>query len=393
MGNLTWRGLALVLLLTGCGRSEFEALREEVQGLGPDPVALTASSVSAGVYHTLIVRDNVIYGTGTNANGQLAGATGGTTFVRVDDSRTWVTAKAGDSHSCALDNTGVVYCWGDNAKGQLGVGDVDARSTPTAVSLPGTVRELDARHETSCAIVSPNDLYCWGYNEENGMGLPELFQNQLSPRKIDAVAGTGYRTVGVAQGHLCAIATTGELFCSGRNTEHQVSSDANAQFGALTKVGTATDWWTVNGTIATTCGLRGGTQGVSGELWCMGANDNGQLGQGNFAEQVDLVRVGGTRLFSKSATGVLHTCAIDSGGVLACWGRNVEGQLGTGGPPADSPVVTDVATGMSQLVIGRLDTIALSTSGEVHSAGTNDTGQLGLGDLVNRNVFTQVFVP
>ncbi len=390
MGALPKRGLALVLLLTACGRSEFEALRENPE---PDLVPFTASSISAGVYHTLVVRDNVIYGSGSNAFGQLAGAPGGSTFTRIDDSRTWAVVKAGDSHSCALDTTGVVFCWGDNIKGQLGVGDFNPRATPTAVALPGVVRELDARHETSCAILTDDQLYCWGYNEENGLGLPVLFENQASPVKIDPVAGTGYRTVGVGQGHLCAIPTTGELYCSGRNTEHQVSRSDNIQLGVLTLVDNGTDWWSVNATIATTCALRGGTAGIAGELWCMGVNDAGQLGQDDFATYSAPVRVGGTRSFAKVATGVLHTCAIDAADVLTCWGRNLEGQLGIGEPSADSPAVNDIAGGMRQLSIGRLDTVVLNSRGELLGAGSNESGQLGLGDGINRSTFTPVLVP
>lgn len=38
-------------------------------------------------------------------------------------------AAAGD-FSCALDNTGQVWCWGSNRSGQLGDGTTTRRSTP-----------------------------------------------------------------------------------------------------------------------------------------------------------------------------------------------------------------------------------------------------------------------
>ena len=39
-------------------------------------------------------------------------------------------------HTCALLNTGLVYCWGDNTNGQLGIGSTEDMYSPTLVNLP-----------------------------------------------------------------------------------------------------------------------------------------------------------------------------------------------------------------------------------------------------------------
>jgi alpha-tubulin suppressor-like RCC1 family protein len=48
-----------------------------------------------------------------------------------------VALAGGQGHTCALGNAGTLVCWGSNGSYQLGTGDSVARTTPTAVTLPG----------------------------------------------------------------------------------------------------------------------------------------------------------------------------------------------------------------------------------------------------------------
>ena len=42
----------------------------------------------------------------------------------------------GSNHTCALDETGVVWCWGDNAHGEQGIGTFSRALTPVTVAFP-----------------------------------------------------------------------------------------------------------------------------------------------------------------------------------------------------------------------------------------------------------------
>jgi starch-binding outer membrane protein, SusD/RagB family len=98
---------------------------------------------------------------GTNDVGQL-GATGASTCtfgsltfncsavpLKVGGGRSFVDLAVGLRHSCAMDAAGRVFCWGDNAFGQLGDGSRTSSTTPVQV-----VR-LGAPPQNGSAVVTP----------------------------------------------------------------------------------------------------------------------------------------------------------------------------------------------------------------------------------------------
>ena len=65
----------------------------------------------------------------------------GTTFDRlrpvpVAGGLTFVTISAGINHTCAVANTGEVYCWGSNTAGELGDGSTTDVTMPVKVTHP-----------------------------------------------------------------------------------------------------------------------------------------------------------------------------------------------------------------------------------------------------------------
>ena len=51
----------------------------------------------------------------------------------------------GASHSCALDDTGQVWCWGWNSNGQLGDGTTTSSTTPVRVHHLSNATQVSAR--------------------------------------------------------------------------------------------------------------------------------------------------------------------------------------------------------------------------------------------------------
>jgi alpha-tubulin suppressor-like RCC1 family protein len=93
--------------------------------------------------------------------------------------------SAGNSHSCALLNHSVVKCWGNNNNGQLGQGDVvnrgDAASpalgaalAPIDFGLAAGVSALAAGSFHNCVQWIDGAVKCWGYNAGGQLGLGDV---------------------------------------------------------------------------------------------------------------------------------------------------------------------------------------------------------------------------
>jgi alpha-tubulin suppressor-like RCC1 family protein len=78
------------------------------------------------------------------------------------------------SNMCAITTERAVYCWGDNANGQLGDPSLITASWNRAIrigSLSDAVR-LGGAYFTPCAVRSSGTVSCWGFNANREAGQP-----------------------------------------------------------------------------------------------------------------------------------------------------------------------------------------------------------------------------
>lgn len=193
---------------------------------------------------------------------------------------------AGGDFACGVSDRATVWCWGGNARGQLGDGTTVASHLPVRVQLdPGLAyREVTAGLEHACALSEEGLAFCWGANRSGELGpdleapfsatpiavLPEERFLQLSagaPPTLAPVSGEG--------GHTCG----------------------------LTEAGTALCWG--NGRV-------------------------GQLGIGETPHASGPVSPAGDVAFVELHASAGYTCGIDADAVVHCWGL---GPLGTPDDP------------------------------------------------------------
>jgi len=91
------------------------------------------------------------------------------------------------------------------------------------------------------------------------------------------------------------------------------------------------------------------------------------------------------------SNGYDHALAIKADGTLWAWGGNAYGQLGLG-DITNRNVPTQVGFDMNwkSISVGQGYSLAMKTDGTLWAWGKNDFGQLGLGDTNQRNVPTQI---
>ena len=134
-----------------------------------------------------------------------------------------------------------------------------------------------------------------------------------------------------------------------------------------------------------------------GSLFSWGSDESGQLGhnQGSSTLRVPrLVKSLGTVRVAAVSAGLYHSAALTAGGQLYTWGANSKGQLGLGtsSDMVFSPTLVSSLAGvpLAGVACGGNHTLVVTLSGAVFAFGSNNHGQLGLGDLTDRKWPTQV---
>jgi len=135
----------------------------------------------------------VLYAFGYNNKGQLGL---GNTVQPQDPKKVTIPGKVlkavcGVAHSLALtlvDGAVALYAWGDNKFGQLGLGVEDAsRSTPQKVTLQGEILDIACGAQHSMAVTrSGNEvsLYAWGDNGAGQLGVGNQTPKSAVPVKV-----------------------------------------------------------------------------------------------------------------------------------------------------------------------------------------------------------------
>lgn len=421
----------------------------------------TILAIASGMYHRMALDTaGIIHTWGLGNEGQMgrnqnsssnqipAAVTGGSLTGRT------VTAISGGYRHClALDSTGRVHAWGRGNEGQIGNSTTNTYAVPIAVtggSISGqTITSIFATGDQSYALDATGNIHAWGNNASGvlGFGTTSIGSNILVPTLVNTTSrdlhrphlssGAGYHklicntTVGNSITNDTPTAGT-LLRVAGTNTHRQIGdntttdryspvtitnftggnivSAANSQFHSAVVLSNGVVFaWGRNdygqcgntvgnpiGVPTVVAGIQYGVEVVCGDdftlvrnqdssVYAFGRNNVGQLGistttVSTFTFTPTLATVTG---ISRIVAGTQHAMGVTSLGRVWAWGDNTYGKLGLNSASAFIDTPTQVSTGsfnfstVRDIGLGQHFSVAICTDKTVYSAGLNNLGQLG----------------
>ncbi len=172
----------------------------------------------------------------TNTRGDVAGEVGPN--MPAVELGGGVSALATTSEpTCALLADDTIKCWGRNSDGALGQGTIEdigdepgelgGALLPVALGTGVTPAQVAVGGFFACVVTTAGELKCWGNNASGQLGLGDVENRGDAPGEMgDALpfvdVGGDVRRVELGYAHGCALLVDGRLKCWGKNTQGQL---------------------------------------------------------------------------------------------------------------------------------------------------------------------------
>jgi alpha-tubulin suppressor-like RCC1 family protein len=181
--------------------------------------------------------DNSVWGWGVNDYGILGreeySIRTTETPLRINGLDNVSEIAAGTHHAIALTQNGLVYTWGANENGQLGVNDVYRYfPTPSLVNIKEKVKLIAAGADFNLAVTRSGKVYTWGSNAYNCQGHDLLL---VCPTPVLSLIMANLEKI-VINGYSCmAMDKDGNVWTWGNNTNNRLGREFEPFGGNVAK--------------------------------------------------------------------------------------------------------------------------------------------------------------
>lgn len=296
----------------------------------------------------------------------------------------------GLSHACAIADDGRLWCWGSDGQGELGLGadpvatcDANGCFQPTEMntlvegSVPSWI-QASAGDAVTCAIrATDSSLWCWGSNSSGRMGAPIDVTGADEPLLISSAVHAAIDNEG--SGGCTIRAADSSLWCWGANNRGQAGQGTSgADVYGPSKIPYGSTWDEVS------IGDEFVVAIAAGQYWGWGNNSKGPTGTGTTGGTTHPASTGFTG--SAVEAGGDTSCGLDTEGVGHCWGANASGQVGNGqasGANVLEPTPISGGHAFDHFALGNDFSCAVTISGALYCWGRNRYGQIGVGQPFN----------
>ncbi|MGV3620553.1 MAG: Ig-like domain-containing protein [Archangium sp.] len=260
-------------------------------------------------------------------------------------------------------------------------------STPTYVAgLTTAARLVTANQNASAALDENGDIWSWGDNASGQLGLGDTTQRNV-PTRVPPFVTPPAKVVALHRGYdnLMALDSTGKVWACGLNSLGQVgdgtSGAANNRTSFVAVVGLPANIVQVSAAAATSYALA-----ADGTVWAWGRNEYGNLGNGitNTTANATPAQVPGLTDVTMIATGRDHVLALKRDGTVWAWGLNASKQVNGGTSPVTSPAMIMGIVDARGVYANGTQSFYEDTQGRLWGWGANGNGNLGIPEEENQ---------
>jgi len=271
--------------------------------------------------------------------------------------------SSSDSAVARVSSQGLVTGVSEGAAGVVvTLGELSATAVVNVIILPDLV-SVTAGASHTCGLTGDGATWCWGSDEFGQLGSDAIASVALLPTAVETE--TRFAAISAGGGHTCAVTESGELWCWGRNDFGQVGDGSQVNRSLPVLISSSSDFAAVTAGQVHTCALT--TQGAA---HCWGRNNNGQLGEGTATDRSQPAPVSGGLVFASLSAGVTHTCGTTTTEYHYCWGSNGSGQLSD----PDLGAVRSLTPNHPTRSDGFFESMAAVTAGKDHTCALQPDG-------------------
>ncbi|HAU29923.1 MAG TPA: hypothetical protein DCW68_07455 [Rhodospirillaceae bacterium] len=222
--------------------------------------------------------------------------------------------------------------------------------------------------------------------EKSDAGYVLIWEGSIGPTPL--LSPDRMRDVAAGGRHACTISMDDKMFCWGAGESGQLGNGGfRANSGLAVEVSGSGKWQSVASGENHSCGIA-----FDGLTLCWGAGESGQLGNGDYTSRPTPTPVDEDPSFIALSAGRDHSCGINVEGLAFCWGNGENGQNGEGGhDPQSRPSAVAGDLRFIDISAGYGHTCALSIDGTAWCWGKGTNGQIGNGALEDSEIPTSVF--